>query len=62
MKQKIKKMNFLPEITVQSVASEANIQETITCNANNEDTTSNEVQIVSGKTVAIQIDFQDINA
>ena len=62
MKQKIKEMNFLPEVTEQSVASQANIQEAITCNTNNENTTGSEVQIVSGNTVAIQIDFQDINA
>ena len=55
-------MNFLLEITVQSVASQANIQETITCNTINEDTTGNEIQIASGNTVAIQVDFQKINA
>ena len=61
MKQKIKDMNFLPETIVQSVTSQAKIQEITTCNTNNEDSTGSEIQITSGNTVAIQVDLQVIN-
>ena len=54
-------MKSFPEITVQSVACQANIQQIITCKINNEDLTGNEIQNVSGNTVAIQVDIHDIN-
>ena len=60
MKQKIKDMNFLPEITVQFIASQANLQEVNTYDTNNENTTGNKMQITSGITVAIQVHFQEI--
>ena len=61
MKRKITYLNFLPEINVQSVASQANIQQIFTCKTNNEASTGNEIQNVSGNTVATQVDFHDIN-
>ena len=59
--KKIKDMQFLPKTTAQSVASQANIQEVISCNTKNGDTTGNETQIASGNTVSIQVDFHELN-
>ena len=62
MKQRIKKMNFLLETTARSVASQANIQEVITCNTDNEYSGVSEVKYISGNSVAIQVDIRKINA
>ena len=55
-------MNSLPAFTVQSVASQANIEGIITCNTDNEYSTVSEVKYTSGNTVAIQVHIHKINA
>ena len=62
MKRKIKDLNFLPENISQSVGSQGNIQGIIACNTNNKDSVNTEKQNIPVNTVAIQVDFQKINA
>ena len=61
MKHKIKDINFLCKTTVQSIASQANIDDIDIWSRKYEDFTSNEIQNASGNTVAIQVDVHEIN-